>query len=313
MAMSFHDFYRHTYEQRWDQIFEALQKPNLQVARFNTFLKEEDLSPALKISPLGLRHCYEFHASQQTEITTRKKDLLPYYVMDPASVLAARLLSVEPEMKVLDMCAAPGGKSLILAEALQGTGELWCNELSMDRRGRLKKVLQQYIPQEKRQQTWIKGLDAVKFGLKNPNEFDAVLLDAPCSGEAHLIEDTKNFEKWTPNWTKKNASRQYALISSAYLALKPGGVLLYSTCSLSPIENEQVIEKILDRRNDLSTLDEENQLNETCQKQPDCEQMLSFIHQHGEKQKHGFLFLPDRCGFGPFYFCLLRKSENTAL
>ncbi len=308
MTTMFHEFYQHIYSQRWEALLEALQKPNLQVARFNGFLENDGESTKIVPSELGLRNCAGPQALSQQELTSRRNDLLPYYVMDPASVLAARLLPVEEGMKVLDMCAAPGGKSLILAEALNGTGELWCNELSMERRGRLKKVLQQYIPQEKRMQTWIKGADGIKFGLKNPNEFDAILLDAPCSGEAHLIQDQAQFKKWTPNWTKKNASRQYALISSAYLALKPGGFLLYSTCTLSPVENEQVIEKILNRRNDLVAVESEDEIRELLQKQPDSENMLLMIRKYGERQKYGFMFCPDHCGFGPFYFCLLKKT-----
>lgn len=250
------------------------------------------------LSPSSLSGCYDIVADHRFELSHRQNDLLPFYIMDPASVVAARGLPVQRGEKILDLCAAPGGKSLIIAEMLDGTGELVCNELSMDRRARLKKVLQQYIPAEKRAQTWIKGLDGLKYGIKSPGQFDSVLLDAPCSGEAHLLDDEKMFMQWTTNWTKKNAARQYGLLSSAYLAIKSGGFIMYSTCSLSPVENEQVIEKILERRGDLSVVES---LSET--------EVQRFAETFGEKRPYGTIFLPDRCGFGPFYFCLLRKGS----
>lgn len=300
MNTQFQSFYQKIYEDRWPRLLECLAQPLLQVARWNLFLKE-NFKPDLPLSEVQLSDCFLVPSAQQE----RQQDLLPFYVMDPASVLVARILPVEPSQKILDMCAAPGGKSLILAEALMGTGELWCNELSMDRRGRLKKVLQNYIPQEKRMQTWIKGADGLQYGMRFPEAFDAILLDAPCSGEAHLLEDAAMLAKWTPNWSKKNAARQYGLISSAYLALKPGGFLVYSTCSLSPLENERVIEKILDRREDLKVVDPLTFFEIK-------DELRSFVQKYGEAKNQGYLFLPDHCGFGPLYFCLLRKYSAKA-
>ncbi|MFN8943573.1 MAG: RsmB/NOP family class I SAM-dependent RNA methyltransferase [Pseudobdellovibrionaceae bacterium] len=310
----FHDFYKGIYESRWEDLFTKLTHRPLQVARLNKFLSatRDSIFPP---SSVQLNFCFEIPADLNTEqnsvlsqeLKKRHDDCLKYYVMDPASVLAARLMPIHEGQRVLDMCAAPGGKSLILAEALNASGELWCNELSIERRERLKKVLQQYIPQEKRMQTWIKGLDGIKYGLKFPNEFDCVLLDAPCSGEAHLIQDKKMLQKWTVNWTKKNAARQYGLISSAYLALKAPGFLVYSTCSLSPTENEEVIEKILHRRPEMKSIDDLNEI-QTAVNRPDAMELTQFIQKYGERRRYGHIFLPDHCGFGPFYFCLLKKN-----
>ncbi len=299
IIQDFHSFYQTFYGDRWPIIVAALNAPLKQVARWNRFLGlEADHNGTLSSLHLSqLSGCYDADPNQRIELSNRQNDLLKFYIMDPASVVAARGLPVKHGDKILDLCAAPGGKTLILAEMLDGTGELICNELSMDRRARLKKVLQQYIPAQKRVQTWIKGLDGLKYGIKFPEQFDSILLDAPCSGEAHLLEDEKVFQKWTSHWTKKNAARQYGLLSSAYLAVRRGGSIMYSTCSLSPIENEQVIEKILHRRKDLSVVDKlENK------------ELESYVYKFGEARKFGTIFLPDRCGFGPFYFCLLRKE-----
>lgn len=223
------------------------------------------------------------------------------YTMDWGSAFSARQLPVQPGDRVLDMCAAPGGKSLVLAEKLflnqsekQEVGELICNEMSMRRRERLKWVLQHYIPRSHREQVFIQGKDGNAFGQRQQDYFDAVLLDAPCSGERHLLENKKEFKGWTLSRTKSMAQRQYSLISSAWLTLKVGGHILYSTCSISPFENDGVIRKLQARRS-IEVLE--------C---PDVGREGSV-----EKTEFGYLVWPDlgEKGAGPLYFSLLRKLD----
>ncbi len=294
MKDSFSNFYQKIYAERWPKLLDALLAEPKQVARVNRFALKEGALADFQENEFDLAGCCDPKIISLERIS----DLIPFYVMDPASVLAARMLPVHSGEKILDLCAAPGGKSLILAEALNGTGELICNELSSQRRERLKKVLQQYIPQELRLQTWIKGMDGTQFGMKHPEAFDAILVDAPCSGEAHLLQQKLELEKWTLNWTKKNAMRQYALLSSAYLSLKSDGYVLYSTCSISPFENEEVVGKILKRRPDLVPIFEYPQ------------ELRSMVERYAESREYGHIFLPDHCGFGPLYFCLLQKKAE---
>src|SRR5690606_34191383 len=122
-------------------------------------------------------------------------------IMDPASVMVARALEAQSGDRVLDMCAAPGGKSLILIEALKEDGQIFCNDLSPERRERLKKVIQQYVPRDVRNRVWVTGKDGVQFGLKEPESFDRVLLDAPCSGERHILENATAQAEWSPRRT----------------------------------------------------------------------------------------------------------------
>ncbi len=211
------------------------------------------------------------------------------YFLDRASWTAARALPVIPGMEVLDMCAAPGGKSLILASRLQGDGSLTCNELSPARRKRLKTVLFEHLPEEWHKIIRITGFDASKWCLHEKEAYDAVLLDAPCSSERHLLHSPEHLKQWSPGRTKNLAIRQYSLAVSALDTLKPGGWLLYSTCSLSSLENDGIIEKMLKKRKGYFTV-------------------TDIRSEEGENTKYGKMILPDQGGWGPIYFTLLQKA-----
>jgi len=149
-----------------------------------------------------------------------------------------------------------------------------------------------FIPKDKREQVYIKGKDGNRYGLNYPNTFDKVLVDAPCSGEQHLLASTKEIAKWTPTRTKRLSTAQYSLLCSALLACKPKGQIVYSTCSISPYENDRVIERILNKKSDSVKLD------------------LPELNLEGiDKTKYGYLILPDKTGFGPIFFSRLQKKE----
>lgn len=256
----FNEYFLSVYGDRWLQIFEALKKETQYIQRPNKFYQ-----PAAT-------------------------DVLEFYKMDPASIWVARALEVSENEKVLDLCAAPGGKSLILAEALNATGELISNEVSQSRRERLTRVFKEYIPMSLRQHIFVKGQDGNQFGLKMPDYFDRVLADVPCSGERHLLESKSEFEKWTLRRSQNLAVRQFSLLSSAWLSCKAGGRIVYSTCSISPIENDEVVRK-LQKRREITIL------------RPD----FLVSEKHLEQTEFGFQVLPDRSGFGPMYFSVIQK------
>ena len=294
------------YGPRWLDLFASLKQSPLQVLRSNLFsnLNHGDAQPGQALSLIS--ECF-VPAGDKAPYLALKDEVFRYYFLDPASVIVAQSLPVKPGDRVLDMCAAPGGKSLILAEKLflnadETIGELICNELANPRRERLKYILQNYIPREKRSSVFIKGIDGQLFGKREPEGYDAILLDAPCTGERHLLEDSSEYKKWTVKRTKNNAVRQFSLLSSAWHALKPGGYLMYSTCSISKAENDDVIKKLLDRRpSEMIRLD-------ALESSPII-----------EKSEQGYQILPDRSwlasnagssafkGAGPMYFSLIRK------
>jgi 16S rRNA C967 or C1407 C5-methylase (RsmB/RsmF family) len=261
--MSLFDLYfKSIYQDRW---------PLLQ----SSLLAEE-----LKTS----RSCFEGHAS---------------YYMDSASILAAAALGVQPGDQVLDLCAAPGGKTLVLAEKLAGKGLIIANELSRDRRMRLLKVIEEHVPEKFHSLIQVTGYDGNQFGLKKANQFDRVLLDAPCSSERHLLHEDPSMKDWKESRTKQLAMRQYSLLCSALLSVKPGGVVVYSTCSISPLENDGVVERLLKKKEGTVELDWLVQEDEASK--------VSGI----EKTSCGFQIFPDRAsGAGPIYFSRLKKIRS---
>ena len=260
---AFELYFSKIYGPRWQQIRQAFFEPGLKVARRNLFFepdkwnqqRQEWVGHELDI----LRGCYALNES--VDLQSLDEVRLPVYRMDPASVVAARALQVDPGDRVLDMCAAPGGKSLILIEAMCGLqpdnpdlsllnleGHFVANELSAKRRHRMMTVIKRYLPKDVRSLVRMRGEDGSRIGLHEKQSYDKILLDAPCSGERGLFEKISEIQQWKEKRTKSFAIRQYALFASAYMALKPGGRLVYSTCSISPYENDGVLEKFIKKQ-----------------------------------------------------------------
>lgn len=171
------------------------------------------------------------------------------YSLDPASIRVAEALQVQPGENILDMCASPGGKSLVMLSQLTGgRAKFRLNDLSVARTERLKRVLNEHVPIEIYRDVRVTRGDATQIGILERDMYDKVLLDAPCSGERHLLHSPKNMAVWSPSRSKQLARRQYALLCSAALALRPGGRLVYSTCTLNPVENEAVIQRFMKRK-----------------------------------------------------------------
>ncbi|MCB0383919.1 MAG: RsmB/NOP family class I SAM-dependent RNA methyltransferase, partial [Bdellovibrionales bacterium] len=232
--IQFNDYYQQIYGSRWPELLASLNQKEAQVllAPFSDERGDVEWLPG----------CWWLTPERSSWPVERNDEgLLRYYVLDPASVLVARALQVNSNDQVLDMCAAPGGKTLVLAQTLGQEGLLEANELSPARRARLTKVIQQYIPKPLRQRLFVKGKDALRFGLVAKESYDRILLDAPCSGERHLLANSSELKQWKPKRISSLSRKQYSLLASGIEALKPGGRLVYSTCALSPEENDQVI------------------------------------------------------------------------
>jgi 16S rRNA (cytosine1407-C5)-methyltransferase len=216
------------------------------------------------------------------------------YMMDEASVIAAKTLKLPDEGIILDACAAPGGKSLVIASSMNDEVSLLSNEFSSERRRRLVNVLDEYLPPEKRSRVQVSGFDAAsQGGRKTERErFSAIMLDVPCSSERHVLGNAKALSEWTEARPKFLSSRQWALLSSAFLLLKPGASLVYSTCSITPSENDAVAERLIKKYKD-----------SVCIDKPDFSA--------GEETQFGRIILPDHDNnLGPMYVARFRKREN---
>jgi 16S rRNA (cytosine1407-C5)-methyltransferase len=207
------------------------------------------------------------------------------YMLDRASVLAARSLRLPDEGTVLDACAAPGGKSLVIASLMGRDVRLLANELSSERRRRLVKVLDEHLEGEARSRVTVSGFDAAALGGRRSERgrFGGILLDAPCSSERHLLRSPKALEEWTRARPRFLARRQWSLLSAAFLLLRRGGSLIYVTCALSEEENDLVAERLIKKYGSELTTDEAD-------------------FEEGEKTRYGRIILPDRSGgMGPIY------------
>lgn len=167
------------------------------------------------------------------------------YVQNVSSMLAPLVLDPQPGEAVLDLAAAPGGKTLHLAARMRLEGELAAVEPVRDRFFKLRRNLERCGAAEFVRTFTHDGRD---IGRKTPGRFDAVLLDAPCSSEARFDpREPHSFAFWGPRKIAESARKQKALLRSALDATRPGGRVLYCTCSLAPEENELVVAHTLRR------------------------------------------------------------------
>ena len=231
----------------------------------------------------------------------------PYY-LDSASVLAALCLPVKNSQKILDLCAAPGGKTVVLASRMDKETELFANERSASRKTRLQNTVNTCLRSEINSRIKVSCCDGAVWCKKQSECFDRILLDAPCSSERHVFLDSKYLDQWTPSRIKTVTMQQWSLLSCAFRLLKENGIMVYSTCALCPLENDLMIEKLLQKF---------NKEQDTIQVLPieyDKQEIKSFCSAElpeVEKTKYGAQILPDiQNGAGPIYFSIIKKTKS---
>ena len=170
-------------------------------------------------------------------------ELGAYYIQDPSAMLVAHYLNPKPNQRILDMCAAPGGKSIMTSLLMNDTGLLLANDLSSSRAN----VLLQNVERMGLGNVVVSSYDLSKFSNELKGQFDGVILDAPCSGSGMFRKMSEMKDDWTYEKVLKNAAIQKELILLAYSFLKEGGTLMYSTCSYSFEEDEEVIDYLLSK------------------------------------------------------------------
>lgn len=170
-----------------------------------------------------------------------------YYLQEPSAMTPASLLPVQPGDYILDLCAAPGGKATELGAKLKGKGILVANDISNSRAKALLKNLELF------------GIDNIMVTNESPDKllgkfhgfFDKILIDAPCSGEGMFRKEPAIMKNWSQRGPEEFAVIQREIVSAAVGMLKPGGMLLYSTCTFSPEENEGTIAYLLKNNEDI--------------------------------------------------------------
>ena len=269
-AAGFEQFYSSLYDERWEKLKQAFANPNDSV---------EFMVPGAQ---------------------------KPYY-LDSASIFAALCLPLQNATDILDLCAAPGGKTLVIASRMNDDAVLSSNERSPQRKHRLSLVVEECLPPQISERVKVSCSDGSTWCTRQSECFDSILLDAPCSSERHVIADPKYLDQWSPSRIKTVTMEQWALLSSAYRLLRKGGYLLYSTCALAPQENDEMMERLIKKFNKKDGI-----AFNFCEPKPNlseisnCADLVLPIY---EKTKYGYQILPDTAnGAGPIYFCLIQKN-----
>lgn len=174
-----------------------------------------------------------------------------YYIQEPSAMTPAAALPVEEGDYVLDMCAAPGGKSTELAAKLKGTGVLVSNDISSTRARALVKNLSLFGAKN----ALVTCENPGKLSNYFPEYFDKILVDAPCSGEGMFRKDPSLIKSWEELGVEHFVTIQKEIILEAAKMLKPGGIMVYSTCTFSPEENEGAIMHLLEHFKEFRILD----------------------------------------------------------
>ncbi len=238
------------------------------------------------------------------------------YALDPASVLAALALGRPRGEDCLDLCAAPGGKALIIASRMEDS-RLTVNERSPDRFMRMKRVLEEHLDGERFRAVRARRSDGASLCRLLPSSFDRILLDAPCSSERHVIMSREHAEMWTPARAKALPFAQWPLLSSAFIMLRPGGRLVYSTCSLNPAENEGVAARLLKKEKERAALADARALltEEIGTASEPARKALKDALNAAEDREAGILVMPDKdyregiSGPGPMYIAVFERRE----
>lgn len=213
-----------------------------------------------------------------------------YYVQEASSMFIQQALEqyVDTDSIVLDLCAAPGGKSTLISEYLGKDGLLLSNEVVRQRVF----ILSENIQKWGNGNTVVTHNSAAEYGERCHHLFDCILVDAPCSGEGMFRKDASARDEWSTQAVKHCAERQRSILADVWDALKPGGVLLYSTCTFNREENEDNVQWI-------------------------CEALgaevlpIAYESTWGITEGSvGYHFYPHRAKGEGFYLCALRKNED---
>lgn len=166
-----------------------------------------------------------------------------YYIQEPSAMAPAEFLAAQPGERVLDLCAAPGGKSTQIAAGMRGDGILFCNEINSARA----KILSENIERMGICNACVLNETPERLAECFPEYFDRILVDAPCSGEGMFRKNDAACEEWSPENVAMCAHRQDGILDCAARMLRPGGRLVYSTCTFAPEENEGSISRFVRR------------------------------------------------------------------
>lgn len=235
LPQDFIDKYSHLLGQEAQAFFESFEQPAISGFRTNP-LKENQLAFDNPIPAMPWSYYGKVSGKSPEHVTGL------VYSQEPAAQVVGQVASPEKGMKVLDLAAAPGGKSTHLLSYLDNTGLLVSNEISSKRA----KILAENIERFGARNVVVTNESADRLAKVFPAYFDMIVLDAPCSGEGMFRKDPDAIQYWSKDYPSQCASLQREILEAALTMLAPDGQLIYSTCTWSPEENEEIVTWLLE-------------------------------------------------------------------
>ena len=223
-----------------------------------------------------------------------------YYLQEPSAMTPASRIPVEPGERVLDVCAAPGGKATELGAKLKGEGVLIANDISNSRARGLLKNLELFGIGN----MMVISEEPGKLVEYFPEYFDKILIDAPCSGEGMFRKDKKMVKAWEEHGPEFFSKLQRSIITQAAAMLKPGGMILYSTCTFDPLENEKTVEYLLETCPEFKICDMEGY-------EGFCEGIPKYVEEHSEEYRKTVRIFPHKMQGEGHYLALVKKGDDN--
>ena len=228
--------------QEYPAFLESLERPRAVALRFNPLKGEAPSLPfvcrAVPWEPMGYYYDPEsrpgLHPYHEAGV---------YYLQEASAMAPVALLDPQPGERICDLCAAPGGKTTQIAGRMAGQGLLLCNEINPKRA----KILSRNIERMGVGNALVTNEHPQRLAQQYAGLFDRVLIDAPCSGEGMFRKEEAAVTDWSPETVEMCARRQAEILDSGAMLVKPGGRLVYSTCTFAPQENEEAIAAFLQR------------------------------------------------------------------
>lgn len=221
---------------------ESFQRPRAVALRYNPLKGEKPALP-FSLEPVPWEPMGYYYDPQARPGLHPYHEAGVYYLQEASAMAPVALLDPRPGEKILDLCAAPGGKSTQIAGRLLGRGLLICNEIHPARA----KVLSQNIERLGVGNALVTNEKPENLSRRLPGFFDRVLVDAPCSGEGMFRKEAAAVTDWSPETVEMCASRQGEILDCAAELVRPGGLLVYSTCTFAPQEDEEAVAAFLQR------------------------------------------------------------------
>lgn len=253
LPKAFQDKMKRLLGDEYDEFIQSFETERVQGLRLNTLKGDPTKLEELCLNRFGLKKvpwCREgYYYDRETRPGRHPyHEAGVYYIQEPSAMAVAELLDPRPGELVLDLCAAPGGKTTHIAERMAGEGLLVSNEIHPARA----RILSQNVERMGIANAVVTNADAEKLSGYFPEFFDRIVVDAPCSGEGMFRKDEQARAEWSEDNVVLCAARQQEILEHAAGMLKRGGRLVYSTCTFSPEEDEEGVAGFLKRHPEFS-------------------------------------------------------------